>query len=87
MELEVSDLRGSGAIEEDACTVMLLYPDGEDKAQAKAEGNRFVTGPIKTWLKLGKNRYGWQDGQIELTHLKSFTRFELATQEAEEHAA
>lgn len=80
-ELEVSDLRGSGAIEEDACSVFLLYPDAEDKAAAKAEGMRFAKGPIKSWLKIGKNRFGWQDGTIEMVHHKKYTRFDLAGQE------
>jgi replicative DNA helicase len=50
-ELEVSDLRGSGAIEEDAAAVMLLYPDRED-AQRCMESGLFARGPVKTWLKL-----------------------------------
>ena len=82
-ELEVSDLRGSGAIEEDACAVMLLYPEKEDRERALAEG-RFAKGPLKTVLKLGKNRYGWQGVEIPLMHHKTCTRFDLIEQHEEE---
>ena len=81
-ELEVSDLRGSGAIEEDACAVLLLYPEKEDRERALAEG-RFAKGPLRTVLKLGKNRYGWQGVEIPLMHHKTCTRFDLI----EEHEA
>jgi replicative DNA helicase len=76
-ELEVSDLRGSGAIEEDAAAVILLYPDREDAARAMA-ANTFQKGPVKTWLKLGKNRYGQQDSYLPLMHRKNYTRFDMA---------
>ncbi|MDP9113883.1 MAG: AAA family ATPase [Acidobacteriota bacterium] len=77
-ELEVSDLRGSGAIEEDAAVVMLLYYDAEDFKAAKADptGERLKRGPIKTWLKLGKNRYGPQGTYELLNHFKAQTRFD-----------
>jgi replicative DNA helicase len=77
-ELEVSDLRGSGAIEEDAAAVMLLYEDSEDRGLALQDsgGLRYTKGPVKSWLKLGKNRYGEQGRCIELVHFKTCTRFE-----------
>lgn len=80
-ELEVSDLRGSGAIEEDAAVVMLLYYDHDDFKAAKIDpsGERLKKGPIKSWLKLGKNRYGPQGTYTALQHFKSITRFELAS--------
>lgn len=79
-ELEVSDCRGSGAIEEDAACVLLLYYDGDDFKAAKTEpsGDRLKRGPIKAWLKLGKNRYGPQGTYTELNHYKAYTRFDLA---------
>lgn len=79
-ELEVSDIRGSGAIEEDAACVLLLYHDSEDFKSAKNEpnGDRLKRGPIKTWLKLGKNRYGPQGTYTMLNHFKACTRFDLA---------
>jgi KaiC/GvpD/RAD55 family RecA-like ATPase len=75
LELEVSDLRGSGAIEEDAAAVMLLYDDKEDRTQTKAT-HTYDIGPVKTWLKLGKNRYGAQECYMPLLHFKRWTRFE-----------
>lgn len=75
-ELEVSDLRGSGAIEEDAAGVMLVYPDKEHKEITQANGS-YQFGPVKTWVKLGKARYGVQDSYLALSHQKTITRFDL----------
>ena len=77
-ELDVSDLRGSGAIEEDAAGVFMLYEDSEDAAAARKvdDGRRYTKGPVKTWLKVGKNRYGEQGRCIFLMHHKGQTRFE-----------
>jgi KaiC/GvpD/RAD55 family RecA-like ATPase len=86
-ELEVSDLRGSGAIEEDAAGVFLLFEDSEDAKAAMTEARdekttRYMAGPVKTWLKIGKNRYGIQGAYLALKHYKNQTRFEA--QESEE---
>lgn len=75
-ELDVSDLRGSGAIEEDAAGVFLLYEDAQDRDRALAD-QTYPTGPVKSWLKLGKNRYGMQGWQLALMHSKSHTRFDI----------
>lgn len=75
-ELEVSDLRGSGAIEEDAAGVLLVYEDGEDKDRTLAD-NTYASGPVRNWLKIGKNRYGVQGAYMPLLHFKTFTRFDL----------
>jgi replicative DNA helicase len=77
-ELEVSDLRGSGAIEEDAAGVLLLYEDKADRDAAMSEGHgeRYTRGPVKAILKLGKNRYGEQGRCFELRHFKATTHFE-----------
>jgi KaiC/GvpD/RAD55 family RecA-like ATPase len=82
-ELDVSDLRGSGAIEEDAAAVLLLYADYEDAKRAK-ENHTFAKGPVRTWLKIGKNRYGMAGNHLELQHFKSFTRFDMAAHEGRE---
>lgn len=81
-ELEVSDLRGSGAIEEDASAVLLLYHDPEDRDRARqqqAEGglSRFSKGPLLTMLKIGKNRWGEAGVYIPFWHRKDCTRFDL----------
>jgi replicative DNA helicase len=75
-ELEVSDLRGSGAIEEDAAACVLVYEDREDSTRAKQSGT-YASGPVKTWLKLGKNRYGLQGMYLPVLHSKKFTRFDV----------
>ncbi len=75
-ELEVSDLRGSGALEEDAAVVLLLYPDKDDSTRTKANST-FAMGPVKTWLKVGKNRYGHSGIYLPLSHAKRWTRFDL----------
>lgn len=74
-ELIVADLRGSGAIEEDAAGVMLLYPDFEDRKR-QLEAGTYSRGPVKSWLKMGKSRYGQQDTYMPLLHFKTFTRFD-----------
>jgi replicative DNA helicase len=76
LELDVDDLRGSGAIEEDAAAVMLLYLDKADRDRTMERGI-FSGGPVKTWLKLGKNRYGPSGSYLPLMHFKKYTRFEL----------
>jgi hypothetical protein len=43
----------------------------------------FTKGPVKTWLKLGKNRYGLTGLQLELLHFKRFTRFDPVMKEDE----
>lgn len=77
-ELDVADLRGSGAIEEDAAAVFLLFEDRDDAkaAQSVNDGQRYWKGPLKSWLKIGKNRYGEQGRCMVLMHHKGETRFE-----------
>jgi replicative DNA helicase len=74
-ELECADLRGSGAIEEDAAVVMLLYPDKEDSDRRLVDGT-FGSGPVKSWLKVAKNRFGPSGTYIPLQHFKAITRFD-----------
>jgi len=76
-ELELADLRGSGAIEEDLAAAFLLYPDRDDANLCKSIPGRFERGPVKTWLKLDKNRYGCSGVYLPLAHLKYCTRFDL----------
>lgn len=73
-------VHNSGAIEEDAAGVLLVYPDKEDAARAAADGT-FPRGPVKTWCKLDLNRFGEQQIYIPMWHFKSYTRFELVEAE------
>ena len=79
-ELDVADLRGSGAIEEDAAAVFLLFEDREDAEAARSvdDGRRYTKGPVRSFLKIGKNRYGEQGRCLVLWHHKAETRFEIA---------
>jgi KaiC/GvpD/RAD55 family RecA-like ATPase len=83
-ELEVSDLRGSGAIEEDGAGVFLLFEDREDADSARSidEGRRYTKGPVRCFLKVGKNRYGEQGRCLSLLHYKAQTRFDVPETEA-----
>lgn len=79
-ELDVSDLRGTGAIEEDAAAVMLIYPDKDDRDRRLLD-KTFVS-QCMSWLKVGKNRYGLQGTYFELMHNKWATRFDEVDREA-----
>ena len=69
---QLSDLRDSGAIEQDADIVMLLYREDYYTEQAKAEQNSELDS--KTELRLAKNRNG-NTGTIKLIFQREFTRF------------
>lgn len=76
-ELEITDMRGSGAIEEDAAAVMLAYHDAEHVKELKAMGgSALAKGPVRSWLKLGKSRFGSSGTYLPLQHFKSCTRFD-----------
>lgn len=77
----LSDLRESGAIEQDADLVGLLYKpsSGEDE-----EGNAPVEDEaVPVNLLIAKQRNG-PTGDVHLTFLKSFTRFESAAKVSDE---
>jgi KaiC/GvpD/RAD55 family RecA-like ATPase len=82
-ELEVADLRGSGAIEEDAAGVFLLFEDRDDAEAARSvdDGRRLTKGPVRCFLRVGKNRYGEQGRCLALLHYKAQTRFEICGSE------
>jgi KaiC/GvpD/RAD55 family RecA-like ATPase len=84
-ELEIDDCRGTGAIEEDLAGLMLLYEDREDAMRCKATGH-YDKGPVKTWLKLGKARFGSSGLYLPLHHRKAFTRFDLVGYDDEPRA-
>ncbi len=72
----LSDLRESGAIEQDAELVALLYkpPGGEDDAPDKP-GLEQDAMPVN--LLIAKQRNG-PTGDVALTFLRAYTRFESA---------
>jgi DnaB-like helicase C terminal domain len=76
-ELEITDLRDGG--EEDPAGVFLIYEDKDDAkaAQTTGKGERYSHGPVKNFLKVGKNRYGMGDCYLPLLHYKAECRFEV----------
>jgi len=79
----LSDLRESGAIEQDADLVGLLYresknKDGEEEVEVEQEA-------ISVKLYIAKQRNG-PTGEVDLTFLKSYTRFESAAKVSAEDA-
>jgi replicative DNA helicase len=76
----MSDLRESGAIEQDADLVGLLYkPNADDEEAAAATEEDAV--PVN--LLIAKQRNG-PTGDVHLTFLKPFTRFESAAKVGDE---
>jgi replicative DNA helicase len=77
----LSDLRESGAIEQDADVVGLLYKpsSGDEDENANAAEEEAVA----VNLLIAKQRNG-PTGDVNLTFLKSYTRFESAAKVSEE---
>lgn len=74
----LSDLRESGAIEQDADLVGILF---KPKLNDEEPENKEAV-PVTLWL--GKQRNGPSDEDIHLTFLKSYTRFESAGKVSDE---
>ncbi len=70
----LSDLRESGAIEQDADVVGLLYKPSSDEDEAGAPSEEEA---VAVNLLIAKQRNG-PTGDVNLTFLKSYTRFESA---------
>jgi replicative DNA helicase len=73
----LSDLRESGAIEQDADLVALLYRPNTDSGSDDEDGSGPELDAIPVKLIIAKQRNGPQ-GEIDLTFFKGFTRFESA---------
>jgi replicative DNA helicase len=71
----LSDLRESGAIEQDADLVGLLYRDTKNKDEEDSSESEQDAIPVKLYI--AKQRNG-PTGDVDLTFLKSYTRFESA---------
>src|SRR5579859_7145188 len=76
----LSDLRESGAIEQDADLVCLLYKPNRDTEENGAGEEQDAT-PVN--LLIAKQRNG-PTGDVHLTFLKSYTRFESAAKVSDE---
>src|SRR2546427_319886 len=76
----LSDLRESGAIEQDADVVGLLYKPSSDDEEA---GNSSDEEAVPVNLLIAKQRNG-PTGDVNLTFLKSYTRFESAAKVSDE---
>ena len=72
---QLSDLRESGAIEQDADIILFLHRDEMYNADPAGRG--------KALLKIGKNRAG-PTGEVDLTFIREYTRFENYAAEDEE---
>ena len=83
---QMSDLRESGSIEQDADVIALLYKptsgDDEDGGAPTGEDNDAV--PVN--LLIAKQRNG-PTGDVNLTFLKSYTRFESAAKISDDDAS
>jgi replicative DNA helicase len=79
----LSDLRESGAIEQDADLVGLLYRETENKDGDERTDVEQDAIPVK--LTIAKQRNG-PTGDVDLTFLKSYTRFESAAKVSAEDA-
>jgi len=80
----LSDLRESGAIEQDADLVGLLYKEDEYK-DGQDEENAPEQDAIPVKLYIAKQRNG-PTGNVELTFIKGYTRFESAAKVEPEDA-
>jgi replicative DNA helicase len=78
----MSDLRESGAIEQDADLVGLLYkPNADDEENAAGASGTEEAAPVN--LLIAKQRNG-PTGDVNLTFLRSYTRFESAAKVSDE---
>jgi replicative DNA helicase len=72
---QLSDLRESGAIEQDADIILFIHRDEMYDSHGAGRG--------KALLKIGKNRSG-PVGEVDMTFIKEYTRFENYAAEDEE---
>jgi len=78
----LSDLRESGAIEQDADLVGLLYKPASDDEEDSLPGPDAEGNAIPVNLLIAKQRNG-PTGDVNLTFLKGFTRYESASKIAD----
>jgi replicative DNA helicase len=81
---QLSDLRESGAIEQDADVVGLLYKPGRGKGEGGEDDDGGAEqDALSVNLLIAKQRNG-PTGDVRLTFLKSYTRFESAAKISDE---
>jgi replicative DNA helicase len=80
---KLSDLRESGAIEQDADLVGLLYKPGKADSDDENSGSSDEQDGMPVDLLIAKQRNG-PTGNINLTFLKPYTRFESAAKVSDE---
>lgn len=73
----MSDLRESGSIEQDADLIALLFKESKGKDGDDDNSNELEQDAVPVKLFIAKQRNG-PTGDVDLTFLKSFTRFESA---------
>jgi replicative DNA helicase len=78
----LSDLRESGAIEQDADLVGLLYKPDAEKAEDEDGGGQQDVEAVPVNLLIAKQRNG-PTGDVCMTFLKSYTRYESASKVAD----
>src|SRR5688572_26480644 len=78
----LSDLRESGAIEQDADLVGLLYKVESEKAEDDDGGGQQEIEAVPVNLLIAKQRNG-PTGDVHMTFLKSYTRYESASKVAD----
>ncbi len=76
---KLSDLRDSGAIEQDADVVLLLYRDSYYKRGDEAEND------ISAIVDVAKFRHG-SVGEVKMNFMKEYTRFEDRTERDDEYS-
>ena len=83
---QMSDLRESGSIEQDADIIMMLYRPGYYEKDSSAQGDQAgieVTNDNEAQVLVVKNRHG-ETGDVDLNWIKEFTLFTTAEKNRDE---
>jgi replicative DNA helicase len=72
---QLSDLRESGSIEQDADVVIFIFRERKSAEEREGEEEEFTHGGIETRLIIGKQRNG-PTGEVPVVFLKPYAKFE-----------